>query len=102
VERALEAIPGVAEAAAVGLEDAKRGEVVAACVVLRKGEQLNAAALVQALEGRIAAFKIPKKIRFMDALPRNRAGKIMKSELKQRMRSTPEGPPALAPSPPES
>jgi len=82
VERAIEAIPEVAAAAAVGMPDARRGEVVAAFVALRESATLSEAVLIEALHEKIAAYKIPKKIVFVKEFPRNSAGKILKRKLK--------------------
>jgi fatty-acyl-CoA synthase len=81
VEQAIESLPQVAEAAVIGVPDDQRGEVPAAFVVLKKEARLTAVDLTAALQGRIAAYKIPRKIRFMEALPRNSAGKVVKREL---------------------
>ena len=83
VEHAIEAHPHVAEAAVVGLPDAKRGEVAAAFVRLEESRSLKAEELLRFLDDKIAAFKHPRKIRFVtQALPRNRLGKVLKNELK--------------------
>ncbi len=85
VERAIESIPQVAAAAAIGMPDPKRGEVVAAFVTLKEGSGLSEEKLIEALHEKIAHFKIPKKIVFVKELPRNSAGKILKKELKARL-----------------
>ncbi len=87
VERAIEAIAAVAEAAVVGLPDATRGEVAAAFVVLKEAGALTAEELTAALRSRLAPYKIPKKVVFVDVLPKTGSGKIHKNELKQRFRS---------------
>ena len=81
VERAIEAVPGVAAAAAVGVPDPRRGEVVAAYVQLEPGAVMADADLIEALYETIAPFKIPKRVYFVETLPRNSAGKIMKHRL---------------------
>ena len=86
VERAIQAQPEVAEAAAVGIPDSRRGEVVAAYVLLEKGASLSEEELVKRLTGRIASFKIPKKIFFVDDFPRNQGGKVLKRVLKESYR----------------
>ncbi len=85
VERALQALPGVKEAAALGIPDRKKGEVVAAFVQLKEGANLTEEALLAGLQGRIAPFKIPRKVVFVPEFPRNSAGKILKRELKARL-----------------
>ena len=88
VEHAIEAHPRVAEAAVVGVPDAKRGEVAVAFVRLEEGQSLKEEELLRFLEDKIAAFKHPRKIRFVaQALPRNRLGKVMKNTLKADLRS---------------
>jgi len=85
VERAIQALPEVREAAAVAMPDETRGEVVAAFVMLHEGQPITEDDLIRALDGRIAHFKIPKKVIFVDNFPRNPAGKILKRELKKRV-----------------
>ena len=80
VEDALYTHPAVAEVAVVGVPDEKWVEAVSAFVV-RKAE-VTADELTQHLRGRVAPFKIPKRITFVEALPRNASGKILKRELR--------------------
>jgi fatty-acyl-CoA synthase len=87
VERAIESIPQVAEAAAIGIADPNRGEAVAAFVLLNRGAALTEEELAEALQGKIAHFKIPKKVIFVEEFPRNSAGKILKRELRDRLES---------------
>ena len=87
VERAIEGIAGVAEAAVVGLPDATRGEVAAAFVVLREPGALTAEEVPAALKGRLAPYKIPRKVVLVESLPKTGSGKIHKNELKQRLNS---------------
>ncbi|MER7465938.1 fatty acyl-CoA synthetase [Streptomyces sp. NPDC097981] len=82
VEDALYTHPGVAEAAVVGLPDERWIEAVTAFVVPR-GEVTEAALLAYARE-RLAHFKAPKRVLFVDALPRNASGKVLKRELRDR------------------
>ncbi|MBN1882277.1 MAG: long-chain fatty acid--CoA ligase [Deltaproteobacteria bacterium] len=83
VERVIQSIPQVKEAAAVGMPDEKRGEVVAAFVMLKAGEKLTEDELIDSIQDRIAYFKIPKKVIFVDDFPRNSSGKILRRELKE-------------------
>ena len=85
VERVIQALPEVREAAAVGMPDRKKGEVVAVFVMLKEGAELTEAALLAALQGKIAPFKIPKKVVFVEDFPRNTTGKILKKELKEKL-----------------
>jgi fatty-acyl-CoA synthase len=82
VERAIEQHPAVAEAAVIGVSDAKRGEAVAAFVRLEDGQSLKANELIRFLEDKLAGFKKPRTVHFVTDFPRNRTGKVMKSELK--------------------
>lgn len=82
VERAIESIPQVAGAAAVGMPDPKRGEVVAAFVMLKEGAVMTEEELIEGLHEKIAHFKMPKRVVFVKEFPRNSAGKILKRELK--------------------
>ena len=81
VEQAIESLAQVAEAAVIGMPDASRGEVPVAFVVLKKQGAMTASALTAALQGKIANYKIPKKVFFLTILPRNSAGKVVKHEL---------------------
>ncbi len=84
VERVVLALPQVKEAAAVAMPDpAKRGEVVAAFVTFKEGQSITEEELINALQGQIAHFKIPKRVFFLDDFPRNATGKILKKELQK-------------------
>ncbi|MFF8644128.1 hypothetical protein [Streptomyces sp. NPDC015345] len=74
---------GVAEAAVIGLPDDRWIEAVTA-VVVRKDEQLTEAALIAHAREHLAHFKAPKRVLFVDELPRNASGKILKRELRDR------------------
>jgi long-chain acyl-CoA synthetase len=86
VEEVLLAAPGVAEAAVVGAPDAEWGEVVVAFVVAQPGVALDAAALDAHCLQHIARFKRPKRYLFVDLLPKNNYGKVLKTELRARLR----------------
>jgi len=83
VERAIEEHPQVVEAAAIGMPDARRGEVVAAFVRLEEACELEEGVLRRYLHGKIAAFKHPRQVHFVKEFPRNKAGKILRAELKK-------------------
>ncbi|MBN2437901.1 MAG: AMP-binding protein, partial [Deltaproteobacteria bacterium] len=85
VERVIQTLPEVREAAVVGMPDRNKGEVVAAFVLLKDGVQLTEEGLLAAIQGRIAFFKLPKKIVFVEDFPRNSVGKILKKDLKERL-----------------
>lgn len=82
VEDALYTHPAVAEAAVVGLPDERWIEAVTAFVV-RSGE-VSEAQLIDHARELLAHFKAPKRVLFVDELPRNASGKILKRELRDR------------------
>jgi fatty-acyl-CoA synthase len=81
LENVLADCPKIAEAAVVGIEDAKWGEAACACIV-RKTE-IDEAEVMRLFEGRLARYKHPRRIVFLDALPRNAMGKVLKAELRR-------------------
>jgi fatty-acyl-CoA synthase len=83
VEAALHEDPRVADCAVIGVPDEKWGEVGKAFVVPAPGPPPDPDALLAALRGRLAGYKIPKSVEFVDALPRNAAGKILKKQLRK-------------------
>ena len=84
VEQAMQSLPQVAEAAVFAVADPRRGEAVAAAVVLQPDVDCGADRLRAQLKGTIADYKQPRKIWFVDALPRNSAGKVLKEQLRNR------------------
>ncbi len=84
VEEVLFTHPAVSEVAVVGLPDDKWIEAVSAFVVLRPGHQAEEAALIAHARAHLAPYKLPKKILFVDNLPRNTAGKLLKRELRKQ------------------
>ncbi|NUT40090.1 MAG: AMP-binding protein [Thermoactinospora sp.] len=83
VEDVIAAFPGVAEAAVVGLPDERWGEVVAAFVVTLPGAAVAAEALDTHCRTTLSGPKLPRRVEFVTALPRNAAGKILKRTLKE-------------------
>jgi len=83
IESALLAHPDIAECAVIGVEDPVWGESVTAVIVLAEGRSLTYEALKQWCKGEMSAYKIPKAIKRLTALPRNAMGKVVKPELKQ-------------------
>ncbi|HVP13407.1 MAG TPA: AMP-binding protein [Phycisphaerae bacterium] len=83
VETVLEQHPAVAEAAVIGQMDPSRGEVVVAFVMPAEGQQLTELALRDFCRGRIAGYKIPRRIIMSDNLPRGPTGKILKRRLSE-------------------
>jgi fatty-acyl-CoA synthase len=84
VEEVLFTHPAVSEVAVVGLPDAKWIEAVTAFVVLRPGHDVDAAALQAHARAHLAPYKVPKTVVFLDNLPRNTAGKLLKRELRKQ------------------
>ena len=86
VEEVLYTHPSVAEAAVVGLPDPKWGENVTAVIVLREGTTATEAEIIATARDRLAGFKKPKRVIFVDELPKTVSGKIIKRELRDRLR----------------
>ena len=82
VERVLYEHPAVLETAVIGRPDERWGEVPVAVVVLRPGASATADELIEHCRGQLAKFKVPKAVTFIDALPRNPSGKVLKRELR--------------------
>ena len=82
VESEIDAMPGVIESAVIGVPHADFGEGVTAIVVTDKKTTLDEAHVLKALDGRIAKFKMPKRVIFVDDLPRNTMGKVQKKVLR--------------------
>jgi len=90
VENVLYAFPGVAEAAVVGIPHPVFGEVPAAFVVPFPGTALEAEAIRKHCASRLADYKVPVAVRFVEKLPRNPGGKVLKQDLKRAWGSGPE------------
>jgi malonyl-CoA/methylmalonyl-CoA synthetase len=84
VEAAIEAIPGVAECAVIGVAHPDFGEGVVAVVIARSGARLEEQALIGPLAESLASFKRPKRVFLVDTLPRNAMGKVQKNLLRER------------------
>ena len=82
VESVLRAHPAVEEAVVVGLDDADWGQRAAAAVQLKPEREINAETLIAFARERIAGYKIPRVIRFVDALPRTASGKIQRRDVR--------------------
>ncbi|MET0764537.1 MAG: long-chain-fatty-acid--CoA ligase [Blastococcus sp.] len=83
VEDAVFGHPAVAEVAVIGVPDDKWGELVTAIVVVAEGENVTAEEIIAHCRGRIAGYKIPKRIEFRDELARTATGKIQKFKLRE-------------------
>ncbi len=88
VENALDAIEGIAESAVIGVPHPDFGEGVTAVVVSTNGETPDADQIRATLEHDLARYKLPKKVFFVDALPRNKMGKIQKNQLREQFQAT--------------
>ncbi|HXG05646.1 MAG TPA: long-chain fatty acid--CoA ligase [Candidatus Binatia bacterium] len=84
VEEVLYRHPGVKEAAVVGVADPVRGEAVKAFVVSEPGRPVSADELRLLCRQALAAYKVPEQVEFIDALPKNPTGKVLKKELRRR------------------
>jgi malonyl-CoA/methylmalonyl-CoA synthetase len=84
IESEIDAMPGVVEAAVIGVPHADFGEGVTAVVVCDKSARVDEASVLGALDGRLAKFKMPKRVIFVDELPRNTMGKVQKNVLRDR------------------
>ncbi|MER9836268.1 malonyl-CoA synthase [Mesorhizobium sp. M0145] len=83
VESEIDALPGVAESAVIGVAHPDFGEGVTAVVVRAPGSTISAAGIVEAIAGRLARYKHPKRVIFVDELPRNTMGKVQKNLLRE-------------------
>ncbi len=84
VESEIDALPGVIESAVIGVAHPDFGEGVTAVVVARPDAALDEPAVLEALEGRLARYKLPKHVIFLDDLPRNTMGKVQKNLLREQ------------------
>ncbi|WP_020106615.1 AMP-binding protein [Nocardia sp. 348MFTsu5.1] len=81
VEETLHAHPSVLEAAVIGVDDAQYGQRLASYVVLKPGQTVGADDLKAHVKAQLAGFKAPRDVFFLDSLPRNATGKVVKREL---------------------
>ena len=84
IEAALYQHPGVHLCAVVGVPDPRWGEVGKACVIRKPGSQISGEELLGFLRERLAGYKVPKSVEFMDNLPLSGMGKVLRRELRQR------------------
>ena len=82
IELEIDAVAGVVESAVIGVPDRDFGESVAAVVVRAQGAELDEAGVIGHLAGKLAKFKLPKRVFFIDDLPRNAMGKVQKAALR--------------------
>jgi malonyl-CoA/methylmalonyl-CoA synthetase len=87
IETEIDAISGVEESAVIGVPHPDFGEAVVA-VVTRTDETVDEALVVGAMDGKLARFKRPKRVFFVDTLPRNAMGKVRKNVLRDTFGKT--------------
>ena len=83
IESEIDAMPGVVESAVIGVPHADFGEGVTAVLVRQPGASIDEAAVLKGLDGRLAKFKMPKRVFVVDELPRNTMGKVQKNILRE-------------------
>lgn len=84
IEEVIYQFPGVKEVAVIGIPDARKGEQPLAFVAAAEGQQVDEKALLQFVREKLADYKVPRRVVFMLALPRNATGKILKTALRQQ------------------
>jgi len=88
VEQVLQANPKILEAAVIGVPDEKWGESVHAVVVLKEGKQMAPEEVIEYCKQNLASYKKPRSVIFVDKLPRNPAGKVLKTTLRDQFPKT--------------
>ncbi|MEC7882363.1 MAG: long-chain fatty acid--CoA ligase [Verrucomicrobiota bacterium] len=83
VEEVIYQFEGVSEVAVVGVNDPRKGDLVVACIVPKEECEIAEAELKDFLKTKLAAYKLPRKLIIMEALPRNATGKILKTKLRE-------------------
>ncbi len=83
IETEIDGIAGVVESAVIGVAHKDFGEGVTAVVVKTKTSPLTEADIMKAIDGRLAKFKLPKRVFIVDDLPRNTMGKVQKNVLRE-------------------
>jgi len=88
VELFIDDLPGVKESAVIGVAHADYGEAVVAAVVLVEGGQLSESDIINTAKEQLANFKVPKRVVFIDELPRNSMAKVQKNVLREQFKDT--------------
>jgi long-chain acyl-CoA synthetase len=84
IEEVIYQFPGVKDAAVIGVPDPRKGEQPVAFVVVAEGQTIEEKAFLQFVRDKLADYKVPKRVIFVPALPRNATGKILKTELRKQ------------------
>jgi long-chain acyl-CoA synthetase len=74
--------PKILEACCIGVPDAYRGETVKAFIVVKEGESLSEQEVIQYCKDKLAPYKVPKLVEFIDELPKSAVGKILRRKLR--------------------
>jgi long-chain acyl-CoA synthetase len=82
IEEVLFEHPQIAEATAIGVPHPRRGEQVKVFIVLKEGEQASAEEIIEYCKGKLATYKLPTEVEFIDALPKTNVGKVLKKDLR--------------------
>ena len=83
IENEIDALTGVVESAVIGVPHPDFGEGVTAVVVIAKDGAMDERAVIKGIDGRLAKYKLPKRVVFVPSLPRNAMGKVLKNELRE-------------------
>ncbi len=87
LELFIDELPGVKESAVIGVPHPDFGEAVVAVVVARDGAAISEADILGAAKGNVANYKVPKRVLFVDMLPRNTMAKVQKAQLREEFRA---------------
>lgn len=90
VEDVLTELPAVKEAAVIGVPHRVWGEAVTA-VLIAAGDERDSDAVIAACRARLAGYRVPKRVEWVDELPRNAYGKVLKQQLRERFTSPEAG-----------
>jgi acyl-CoA synthetase (AMP-forming)/AMP-acid ligase II len=85
LEQVISAHPGVAEVAVVGKPDAKWGEIPVALIVVRPGMKVAGEEIISLCRENLAKYKCVKEVRFINIIPKNAVGKVLKKELRSQL-----------------
>ena len=83
IENSLSSMPGIAQAAVIGIPDEKYGEAIMAFITTRDGEPIDSAELIAFCRDHLAGYKVPRQFEFIPEIPRNPSGKSLKRDLRE-------------------